>query len=195
MRTRIRLRRLRRSALRRRSDVVEVWTALLVTVLLCLGAPLAGIGAGWWAHGEARALAAAQRAERHRVRAEVTGQTPDTLPSLDAGRRQTYRVAVRWTEHDGRVRTAMARVPAGTLRGDVVDVWFDAQGRGVGPPQGRTAVWQHTLTSGVCAAGGAAALVLLGQGVVRRVAMRHRMAEWEQDWARTEPEWTRRHQS
>ncbi|MET9382502.1 hypothetical protein ABZY09_15835 [Streptomyces sp. NPDC002928] len=193
MRTRVRLRRLRRSALRRRSDVIEVWTALVVAVLLFVGAPLAGAAAAWWAHDQARALAAAQRAERHRVRAEVTGQTPETLPSAEGGPQRTYRVAVRWTEAGGKVRTATARVPAGTHQGDVVDVWFDARGRNVVPPPGESAVWQHTLTMGACATGGAVALVLLGHGAVRRVTMRHRLAEWERDWARTEPEWTRRH--
>ncbi|MFD9004954.1 hypothetical protein ACFV0T_29040 [Streptomyces sp. NPDC059582] len=196
MRTRTRLRRLRRSALRRRSDVIEVWTALLVTVLLLVGAPLGGAFAGWWAHDEARSLAAAERAERHRVRAEVTGRTPDTLPYMEAATSQhTYRVAVRWTEPDGRVRTVTARVPAGVHRGDRVDVWLDPRGRSVAPPSTRTAVWQHTFCAGACGTAAAVALVLLGQGTVRRVALRHRMAEWERDWARTEPEWTRRHRA
>jgi len=53
-------------------------------------------------------------------------------------------------------------------------------------------VWQHTVTVGVWVAGGVAGLVLLASAVTRRVALRHRLAEWERDWALTEPEWTRR---
>jgi hypothetical protein len=84
------------------------------------------------------------------------------------------------------------RVPAGTRDGDSVEVWFDGHGRNVPPPAGDSAVWQHTLTMGTCATGGTVAVVLLGHTVVRRVAIRRRMADWDRDWALTEPQWTRR---
>jgi hypothetical protein len=192
MRTRVRGWRWRSNPLRRRSDVVAAWTALAVAVLLLVAVPLAGVVAGRWAHDQARTVAAEQLAERHRVRAEVVGPVPDTLPSADGARARSYRVTVRWTAPDEKTHTAGARVPEGTRRGDVVDVWFDARGRSVPPPTDATEVWQHTLTVGVCAAGGTAGVVLLGNTVVRRVAMRHRLAEWDREWARTEPEWTRR---
>ncbi|MFI6035819.1 hypothetical protein ACIBBD_16925 [Streptomyces sp. NPDC051315] len=192
MRNRVRGRGQRRNPLRRRSDVVEAWTALVVAVLLLVGAPLAGAVAGRWAHDDARATAAEQRAERQRVRAEVVGRPADALATVQGGRDDSYRVAVRWTEPGQGTRTATARVPAGTRQGEVVDVWFDARGRGVGPPADGTAVWQHTLTLGVATAGGTAALVLLGHTVVRRVALRRRLDEWGREWARTGPEWSRR---
>jgi hypothetical protein len=184
--------RWRRNPLRRRSDVVEAWTALVVAVLVVLGAPLAGALTARWAHDEARAVAAQQRADRHRVRAEVVGATPDGLPAVQGGARHSYRVTVRWAEPGGAVRTTGAQVPAGTRGGDRVDVWLDARGRSVAPPPGDTAVWQHTVTVGTCAAGGTAAAVLLVHAAVRRTAMRRRMAEWDRDWALTEPLWTRR---
>jgi hypothetical protein len=34
--------------------------------------------------------------------------------------------------------------------------------------------------------------VLLGHAVLRRVALRHRLAEWDREWAWTGPEWSRR---
>ncbi|MBW8820836.1 MAG: hypothetical protein JF598_22125, partial [Streptomyces sp.] len=71
MRTRVRGWRWRRNPLRRRSDVIEAWTVLAVAALMLLGAPLVGAVVGWWAHGDARAVAAAQHSERHRVRAQV----------------------------------------------------------------------------------------------------------------------------
>lgn len=192
MRTRVRGWRWRRNPLRRRSDVVEAWTVLAVALLLLVGAPLAGAAAAWWAHDDARGVAAAQRAERHRVRAEVVGRTPGTLPSVQGGREHSYRATVRWTEPGTGVRTATTRVPAGTRQGERVDVWFDSRGRSVAAPPDEMAVWQHTLAFGMCATGGAAAVVLLGQSVVRTVATRHRLAEWEREWAFTEPRWTRR---
>lgn len=192
MRTRVHGAGRRPNPLRRRCDVVERWTVLIVAVLLLVGAPLAGTVVGWWAHDEARTVATQQRADRHRVRAEVVGRTPDRLPSVEGGREQSYQVTVRWTEPGERPRTTKATVPAGTRTGDTVDVWFDARGRSVDPPLAESAVWQHTLAMGTVAAGGAAAVILLGHLVVRRVAMRHRLDEWGREWARTEPEWTRR---
>ncbi|MEU8654628.1 hypothetical protein [Streptomyces sp. NPDC048737] len=185
-------RRRRHNPLRRRSDVVEAWTVLVVAVLVLIGAPLAGALTGRWAHEGARAVAAEQRAERHRVRAEVVGRPPDTPPTAEGVREHRPRIAVRWTEPGAGPRTATALVPAGTHRGDRVDVWLDARGRSVPPPPDGTAVWQHTLTLGVATAGGSAAAVLLGHAVLRRVALRHRLAEWDREWARTEPEWSRR---
>ncbi|MFJ7333121.1 hypothetical protein ACIQU3_04345 [Streptomyces sp. NPDC101110] len=191
MRTLKRSRRWRRSPLRRRSDVVEAWTVPAVAVLLLVGAPLAGTAAARWAHGEARSLAAEQRAERHSVRAEVVERN-DSLPSVQAGGQHAYRANVRWTEPGGAKRTATARVPADTRQGETVEVWFDDRGRSVAPPVDGSAVWQHTLTVGTCATGGTVFVVLFGHSLVRRVAWRRRMAEWDRAWSRTEPEWTRR---
>nr|WSY58077.1 hypothetical protein OG999_47825 [Streptomyces sp. NBC_00886] len=191
MRTRARRRR-RHNPLRRRSDVVETWTALAVAVLLFVGAPLAGAAAGLWAHDQARTIAVAQRADRHRVHAQVIGNPPAELPSVEGSRPHSFLVAVRWTEPGKGQRTASAEVPAGTERGDMVDVWFDTKGRSVGAPPGEVLVWQHTFTVAACATGGVIGLVLLASMVTRRVSLRHRLAEWERDWALTEPQWTRR---
>ncbi|MFI2206369.1 hypothetical protein ACH47Z_37505 [Streptomyces sp. NPDC020192] len=190
MRTRVRGWRWQRNPLRRRSDVVEAWTVLVVAVLLFVVAPLAGVAAGLHAHDQARAFAAAARAERHQVRAVVIGDPPRQVSAAEGDRRPPYRAEVRWTEPGRGTRTAWTRVPAGTRTGDTVSVWFDARGRGVAPPPGDAAVWQHSVTIGVCAAGGSAAVVLFGYAVERRIALRRRMAEWEREWARTGPRWT-----
>ncbi|MFF9405285.1 hypothetical protein ACF1B0_07045 [Streptomyces anandii] len=192
MRASVRGWRWRRNPLRRRSDVVEAWTALAVTLALVLGAPLLGALTGWWAHGQARAVQRAELADRHRVRAEVVGRTPDPPPSVQGGGRHTYRVAVRWSDADHRAHTLVARVPPGTRQGDTVGVWLDPGGRGVPPPPDETAVWQHTMALGACGACGAAAVVLLGRSLVGRVALRRRLAEWEREWARTGPRWSGR---
>ena len=192
METRVRGWRWRHNPLRRRSDVVEAWTALCVAVLLCVGGPLAGIAAGWWAYDGARATAAEQLSERHRVRAEVTENAPASVPSSEGDRQPTYRVTVRWAEPGEPPRTDVARVSAGTRIGDRTDIWLDDRGRTVPAPADGTAVWQHTLAVGACATGVVAGAVLTGYAAVRRIAARHRMAEWEQEWARTGPEWGRR---
>ncbi|MGV9452447.1 Rv1733c family protein [Streptomyces sp. NPDC003635] len=191
MRTQVLGRRRRHNPLRRRSDVIEGWTLLAVAVLLLLGAPLAGAVAGWWAHDEARATAAAQRADRHRVRAEVGGRADAPLPSVQNTERK-HRATVRWTAPDGTPRTSTAMVPVGTHPGERVDVWLDSSGRSVQPPPGEAAIWQHTVTIGACAAVGTGGLILLAHTTVRRLLDRQRLAEWDRAWARTEPEWSRR---
>ncbi|MYR43010.1 DUF3592 domain-containing protein [Streptomyces sp. SID5910] len=191
MRTRVRGWRWRRNPLRRRSDVVEAWTALVVAVLLIVGAPLLGAVAAVTAQGQAQKVAAQQRAERHRVQATVVDRTPASLSSVQTGG-QTYQATVRWTTPGGDTRTTTSRVPAGARPGDVIGVWLDTRGRSVPPPAGDAAVWEHTVTVGAFTTLGAALTVLLGHCVVHRTALRRRMGEWERDWARTEPQWTHR---
>ncbi|MGW4568697.1 Rv1733c family protein [Streptomyces sp. NPDC004561] len=190
MRTRVHGWRWRRNPLRRRSDVAEAWTVLVVAVLLFVVAPLVGVAAGLHAHGRAEAVAAAERAARHQVRATVFGDPPRRVPTVQGDRAHPYRAEVRWTEPGMGTRTAWARVPAGTRPGDTVSVWFDSRGRNVTPPPDAVAIWQHAVTVGICAAAGAGGVVLLGHALERRIALRHRLAEWEREWARTGPRWT-----
>lgn len=165
---------------------------MTVTVLLLVVAPLAGVVAAWWAHGDARAMARDREADRRHVRAEVVDRASRATPLVQGGRQPTAEATVRWTDPERGRRTATARVPAGTRTGETVDVWLDARGRTVTPPPGTTAVWQNTITIGVCATGGAVAVILFAHTVVRHGAMRRRLAEWDQAWARAEPEWTGR---
>lgn len=172
--------------------MVEAWGLWAVAVLLVVVAPLVGVVAGRWAHDDARTTVREQRADRRHLRAEAVEGTSDTLPTVHGGRQPSMEVTVRWTEPGGGPRTATAHVAAGTRAGDTVDVWLDSTGRSVTPPPDGTAVWQHTVTLGVCAAGSAVAVILLGHAVVRHTAMRRRLAEWEREWTRTEPAWTGR---
>lgn len=194
MRTRVRGRQRQPNPLRRRSDVVEAWTALAVTALLFVGAPLVGVLTAWWAHAQAQSVAAEQRADRERVRAEVVRRAPasESPSSAQTGVQHSYRAVVRWTDPGGLPHTATVSVPADTRAGEKTYLWLDSRGRSVTPPVDGAAVWQHSVSLGVCSAGGAAAVVLGAHWAVRRTAMRRRLAEWEEDWARTEPRWTHR---
>ena len=107
MRTRV-LSRRRRGPLCRRSDVVEAWTAVAVSVLLCLTVPLAGLLTTRWAYEDARAAADEQRADRHRVRAEVSERPSKAHSPTESERRHASRATVRWTDPDGRRFTGPA---------------------------------------------------------------------------------------
>lgn len=191
MRTRIRGRHWRRNPLRRRSDVVEAWTKVLVALLLFVAAPALGAATAWWGHGQAQAIVAEQRAERHHVRATVVDRTPAPCrPESSAD--STYRATVHWKAPDGTEKSTTARVPADTRHGDTVDVWLDSRGQSVPPPSDSAEIWQHSATIGSFTTIGTVLTVLLAHRAVRAVAMRHRMAEWDRDWALTEPQWTHR---
>ncbi|MEU9659354.1 hypothetical protein AB0P44_31280 [Streptomyces chartreusis] len=171
---------------------MEAWTLVAVAVLLLVVAPLTGVAAAWWAHGDVRALVREQREDLRHVRAEVVERASRTAPLAQSSRQPTARATVRWTDPERGSRTAVARVPPGTRTGEKVDVWLDSRGRSVTPPPGMAAVWQNTVTIGICTTGAAVALILFGHTVVRQAAMRRRLAEWDQEWARTEPAWTGR---
>ncbi|MFE4698909.1 hypothetical protein ACFRIC_17755 [Streptomyces sp. NPDC056738] len=192
MRTRVRGWRWRRNPLRRRSDVVEAWWALAVGVLLFVGAPLLGAGAAWWTYDGTQADAAARRAVQHHVRAVLMDDAPTTVSSRPVGGRRSLSALVRWTGSDGKARTGRVGVPAGLRRGARVDVWTDARERIVRPAPSSSMVLQQALATGVFATTGAASAVVFTHFCVRRALGRRRLAQWEHDWARTEPEWTRR---
>ncbi|WP_121709294.1 hypothetical protein [Streptomyces sp. E5N91] len=192
MRTRIRGRYWRRNPLRRRSDVVEAWTKVLVALLLFVAAPALGAATAWWGHGQAQAIVAEQRAERHHVRATVVDRTLGTLSTGELGGQHTYRATVHWKAPDGTEKSTTARVPADTRHGDTVDVWLDSRGQSVPPPSDSAEIWQHSATIGSFTTIGTVLTALLAHRAVRAVAMRHRMAEWDRDWALTEPQWTHR---
>ena len=192
MRIRVRSRRQRRNPLRRRSDVVEAWIKVVVALLLFVAAPVLGAATAWWGHGQAQAIVAAQRAERHHVRATVVDRTPGTLSTGQLGGQHSYRATVHWKAPDGADKSTTARVPADTRHGDTVDVWLDSHGQSVPPPSDGAEIWQHSATIGSFTTIGTVLTVLLAHRAVRAVAMRHRMAEWDRDWALTEPQWTHR---
>lgn len=186
---------------------MEAWTLVAVAVLLLVVAPLTGVAAAWWAHGDARAMVRAspwahqadaramvreQREELRLVRAEVVERASRTAPLAQSARQPTAKATVRWTDPEQGPRTAVARVPPGTGTGEKVDVWLDSRGHSVTPPPGTAAVWQNTVTIGICTTGAAVAVILFGHTVVRHAAMRRRLAEWDHEWARTEPAWTGR---
>ncbi|CAM5305377.1 hypothetical protein STENM36S_05207 [Streptomyces tendae] len=192
MRTRVRGWRWRRNPLRRRSDVVEAWTTVIVALLLFVAAPLLGAATAWWGYGQARSIVAEQRAERHHVRATVVDRQSATLPTSQLSGQQSYRATVHWKAADGTEKSTTARVPADTRHGDRVEVWLDSRGQSVPPPSDGAELWQHSATIGSFTTIGTALTVLLAHRAVRAVALRRRMAEWDRDWALTEPQWTHR---
>lgn len=182
----------RRNPLRRRSDVVEAWTVLLLGAALWVGAPLAGVFVGYHTHHETLLEADRQRAVSQAVRATLSRNTPATGASA-GGAASVSKVLgpVRWTTADGRGGTGVARVAAGSRAGATVTVWLDGEGRITAPPPSHADAWARGTGTGIATTAAVAVMVGGAWLTVRGVAHRRRMAEWEREWAMTGPQWDR----
>ncbi|MCX5205782.1 hypothetical protein OG897_30570 [Streptomyces sp. NBC_00237] len=180
--------RWRSSPLRRRCDVVEAWTLALTLLTVLLAVPLAAAWYGLSVHGAAQADADRLRATSHVVRASLTRAAPG--PASATG--LPARAPVRWTEPDGSRRTAVVKVAADTRAGSVTDVWLDARRQVVSGPRPEENMLVAAVNQGLAALLAGWVCTVGGWFSVRRVAHRHRMAEWERDWATTGPRWTGR---
>ncbi|WP_069885034.1 Rv1733c family protein [Streptomyces luteocolor] len=196
--TRVRGWRWRRNPLRRRSDVVEAWTTLLLGAVTLIGAPLAGALVGSATYDSTEAKAERQRAERHVVRATLITDAPPPAVGADGTEvRGTRLVTVRWTERDSathatRTRTATVKAAAGAPAGSRADVWLDARGRVTPAPFDEDELWGAATAAGV---GTVFTVSAFGGGTwlaVRALSWRRRMAEWDRAWELTGPRWSGR---
>uniref|UniRef100_A0AAU2UZ07 Uncharacterized protein n=1 Tax=Streptomyces sp. NBC_00003 TaxID=2903608 RepID=A0AAU2UZ07_9ACTN len=179
--------RWRRNPLRRRSDTTEAWTGLVLGTALFVGAPLAGSLAGVAMYDHAQATAAQQRASRHLVRATVLEDVPTSPASSDGA--ATRPVAVRWSTADGRTVTGEVKMPEGTRSGSPAEIWVDAHDRSTTAPRSSSDSWAQAMGVGGVSTTAAALVVGAVWRTVRSATLRHRMAEWEREWAVTGPQW------
>ncbi|MDH6228390.1 hypothetical protein [Streptomyces sp. MJP52] len=189
--------RWRGNPLRRTTDLVEAWAALVALLLMAFGAPLAGLLAGSVAHDALTRTARQQLAVRHRVTATVLDASAAVVP-VPAGTRAAE-------EHDGRRRVLAAwTAPDGTGRrahtwtnlrdpepGRRFTVWTDVRGRPVARPlDGGEAALQAGL-AGI----GAALLTIAIAESARRVTLRRltlrRHRRLDRAWERAGPDWGR----
>jgi hypothetical protein len=101
-------------------------------------------------------------------------------------------VPARWKAPDGTPRTGEVYAPAGAAAGSTVTVWIDGSGRpAVSPVQRGDVIEATALAASLATVAVAVVLALLGL-LARRVLDRRRLAAWEDRWAVTGPQWTRR---
>ncbi|MER5767272.1 hypothetical protein [Streptomyces sp. NPDC001985] len=189
--------RWRRNPLRRATDLVEAWTALLAALLLVTAAPAVGWFAGSATEDSLRQSARQQRLQRHPVTATVLGPlspagAPVYTPDSPAAREKPRLVRARWTAVDGGSRTGS--VPT-TLRdprpGDRLTVWTDTRGRTAPLPLEPSAVRVHAVLGGLGAAFVCAGLVEALRRLIVRWLSRRRFARLDRAWAATGPDWGR----
>ncbi|MDX6315196.1 MAG: hypothetical protein QOF84_4959 [Streptomyces sp.] len=195
MRTRVRLWRWRRNPLRRRSDVLETWVALIAAIVIALGAPAAGWATGSLVNGALQHTVRAQRSERSVVPALVLKAGPREIAQTDpdSGQvRQERRSAVaRWTAPDGTKVTGPVHIPVSMGKGDTVRIWTDRQGRVMPAPLDPAAAATHAVLAGMGAFVAASVLLMMGRYMLLWQLMRRRLADWEREWEAAGQDWGR----
>jgi hypothetical protein len=185
----VRGRRFDHNPVRRASDRAETVVLALLAVAFLVGAPLAALASGAWAHAVAHRDALAQVASRRLVAVVVLAEP--TSPQMTAGYLATMAQA-RWTAPDGAVVKGQLPVPYGTQAGATFRLWSTLDGHLTGQPMNDA---QVASVAALAEAGGAAgvALALAAAGGLARWSFnRRRMAAWDVDWQATGPRWTTR---
>ncbi|MFJ9627105.1 hypothetical protein ACIQPR_08840 [Streptomyces sp. NPDC091280] len=181
--------RWRRNPLKRRADAVESWIVLgawLITVL-------AGVLAGLTATRSVEHELAQERVEWKPVVALVTQDAPGPAQT-NAGRTNSELVwaKVRWTAVDGSSHTGQIRVPSGSGIGTPVTIWTDPQGHLVTKPATASQAQLRAALIGILLGTGAAAVPFISARALRIRLERRRMEQWDVEWARFGPLWSRK---
>ena len=182
-----RLWRLRSNPLRRHDDIVEAWIVLVMWAVIVVGGALAGLVT----FHAADEVFAAQRTERHSVRAVLLTDTPPAS-STTGGARDLIKAKVRWTTADGTRRTGSALVDTGQKAGSKVVVWVDSAGNfTIEPPSSKEATLESAvlgLTATLAFAG-----LAFGTGAVTRYRLdQRRIDSWDREWQLVGPSWGRK---
>ncbi|MFE9405765.1 hypothetical protein ACFYNY_29135 [Streptomyces sp. NPDC006530] len=188
--------RWRHNPLRRRTDLVEAWVALVALVLMVFAAPAVGVLCGSLTDTSLRQQVTEQRLHRHVTAAVVAGraeQRPGAAqPEGSTIRATRTTVVANWTAYDGSSRRGTLVSPLrATEPGATFRLWTDDHGRPVPPPMARSAADTHAVFAGLCAAAAAAGLI---EGIRRLTVwrlIRRRYARLDRAWARYGPDWGR----
>ena len=188
--------RWRHSPLRRRTDLVEAWLALLTLLMILVGAPLVGTVTGAAAQDALQRSVRDQHLARHEVRATVvralTRAPLDPDPEAPSGQDPHSRVLADWTAPDGSAhRGIVIAAIKSPHRGDHFALWTDRRGELVGHPLDPATATTHAVLAGVGAALMSAVLLEAGRRMVLWRMVLRRYARWDRAWDRAGPDWGR----
>lgn len=179
---------LTRSPLHRGTDRIEAFATVLLVVLVVLMVPLSTtIARGEYQHElAAAATAAAGRTEVSAVLVtdadlQETYSNGTTTPEIIA--------LARWQLPNGRQRLAPLPVKANHHAGDQVPIWIDRHGNRTDPPQSRGRRIANAVATGVAWMVGGWALLGTVWWIVCLLLGRINAANWDAQWARSDPGW------
>ncbi|MCM2390716.1 hypothetical protein NBG84_20835 [Streptomyces sp. CWNU-1] len=189
--------RWRGNPLRRATDLIEAWVALIAALLLVTLSPAIGWLVGSATEDSLRQSMRLQRQQRHPTTATVLSPAPPAKPpSYDpdatASHRQRGAVRAQWRAVDGQRRTGtVSTVLAKPRAGDRITIWTDAQGHAVGRPLNGTTVRTHAALTGVGGALTAAGTLECARRLVLWRLVRRRYERLDRAWAAVGPDWGR----
>ncbi len=189
------LRRRRDSPLYRVTDRREAWLTVWSAVLIVVGAPLAGWLTGAQAHAALSQVVHRQHVARHQVWATVEQfvrrpvEEDDDEEDSPVGRGRGAQVF--WTGPDGVTRSDVTTVSRRLRPGDRVRLWAGARGRITTAPLSPATASLQSVLVGLVGAVAAGSAVEAGRRLVLGGMRRARYARWEEEWARSGPDWGR----
>ncbi|MFE1753462.1 Rv1733c family protein [Streptomyces anandii] len=188
--------RWRHNPLRRTTDLVESWVALVALLLILVAAPVIGSLVGFAAQDALQQSVRDQREARHLVTATITGKAaraalePD--PESASGRDSGSQVVADWTAPDGTRRHGEVTTSLEHPRtGDHFTLWTDEHGTMVTRPLDSATATTHAVLAGLGAAMLAAGLFESIRRLIVWRLVRRRYARWDQAWDRAGPDWGR----
>ncbi|HUA41960.1 MAG TPA: hypothetical protein VMA32_10360 [Streptosporangiaceae bacterium] len=175
-----------RNPLRRRSDRVEAWTLLAMTVAFVpLSALTAATTSRWIEQSGGRELAGQTLRE---VRATLLQAAATATPLTGS---VSFPVRARWLA-DGATHLGLVRALAGTPRGTTVQIWVTRGGEVARQPLTRSQLEGRVATADVFAPAAVALAMCLLMSVLRWLLDRHRQASWGASWTSFGPRWSQR---
>ncbi|MFE9096887.1 hypothetical protein [Streptomyces sp. NPDC007264] len=188
--------RWRHNPLRRTTDLVESWVALVALLLILVAAPVAGCLAGAAADNSLQRSVRDQWRTRHLVTATVVRKlgrgSPDPDPETSSARDAHSRVLADWTAPDGTARHgAVLAALKSPHPGDRFRLWTDDHGRTVSRPLDGATATTHAVLAGFGVAAMTAALVEGGRRLIVWRMVCRRYARWDQAWDKAGPDWGR----
>ena len=178
--------------LKRRSDRIQMVARLLV-VLAFLAAPSVAVVVTDATKSHLEAVATAQAAERHQVRAVLLEDAVGPPPAAyyeGAPAQVTARAS--WVPPEGGSRTGVVLVRTGAHAGTAVPVWVDDGGSLADPPLDRTEIPGTALSMAALALIGVPLAAWLLYALLCAALDTHRQRRWAQGWAAVEPVWVSR---
>jgi hypothetical protein len=173
--------------LKRRSDRLE-FLARVVLVGALLAAVVVALAVARTTYVHARAEAAVEAADRHRVTAHLVADAP--MPATETGDTPDMeQAAAVWTDTAGIQRPVTVSVLAGARAGSATSVWIDDQGRTTPRPLTEGDVTGRSVGQGLGTVVGLAMLLFGAYGFVLLLLDRSRSRRWAADWEVVEPVW------
>ncbi|MFE3165010.1 hypothetical protein [Streptomyces sp. NPDC059224] len=186
--------RWRRNPLRRTTDLVEAWVALVTLLLIVVAAPVLGSLVGVVAQDALQRSVRQQHHDRHLVTATVVrrlgGSPVEPDPDATNAHDPRSRVLADWTAPDGTRRHGSTLTAIKSPhRGDHFGLWTDRQGLLTARPLDPATATTHAVLAGFGAALLAAGLADSGRRMIVWRMVRRRYARWDQAWDRAGPDW------